>query len=537
MPTFIVAGRRTLAAAVLGFFVITLDAVVVNVTLPSIQRDLGGGITGLQWIVDGYTLMFAALLLSAGALSDRVGARRAFAAGVAVFVVASAACGLAPSLGALIVARFAQGAAAAVMMPSSMALIGQVYPDPVKRARAVAVWAMGAAVASSSGPVLGGLLTLITWRLICFINLPVGALGLLLLARTPHSPQRNAPFDWAGQVTAVLAMGGLTFGVIEAGAGGFAAPQVLSAFAVAVVALAAFLAAEARVAHPMVPLDLFRSRTVSVANAVGFAFIVGYYGLPFVMSLYLQQLRGVSSLGTGLAFLPMMLIGAALTPFSARIAERLGARILITGGLVLMTAGLVTLAVLPASSPVWVLAALMALVGLSGPLVMPPMTAVLLNSVPEDRAGTTSGVFNTSRQIGGALAVAVFGALLAQPGTFLAGLRTSLLLAAAVGLAAAASTLLLNRPRRTHQREAGAQARPQPPCTPLLKGQQHERNSSVRSRGRPPRTARRSEDHRTDRRDHPHAGQLCVRLGSVVLPRHQPGDPADPVRARVLRHR
>src|SRR5947209_2575886 len=172
-----------LAAAVLGFFVITLDAVVVNVALPSIRRDLGAGMTGLQWVVDGYTLMFAALLLSAGALSDRAGARRAFAAGLAVFVAASAACGLAPSLAALVVARFVQGAAAAVMMPSSMALIGQAYPDPVKRLRAVAVWAMGGAVASSSGPVLGGFLTLFTWRMIFCINLPVGAVALLLLAR------------------------------------------------------------------------------------------------------------------------------------------------------------------------------------------------------------------------------------------------------------------------------------------------------------------------------------------------------------------
>ncbi|MDQ3825135.1 MAG: DHA2 family efflux MFS transporter permease subunit [Actinomycetota bacterium] len=441
----------TLAAAVLGFFVITLDAVVVNVALESIRGELGGGITGLQWVVDGYTLLFAALLLSAGSLSDRFGARQAFGAGLALFVVASAACGLAPTVELLIVARLFQGAAAAVMMPSSMALIGQAYPDPVKRARAVAVWAMGGAIASSCGPVLGGLLTLLTWRLIFVINLPVGAVALLLLAQTQHSPRRTAPFDWVGQLTAVLAMGGLTFGAIEAGADGFAAPRVVTALVVAVVALAAFLAVEARVAHPMVPLDLFRSRNVSVANAVGFAFIVGYYGLPFVMSLYLQQVRGVSSLGTGVAFLPMMLIGAVLTPFSARIAERLGARMLITGGLVLMTAGLVVLAFCPASTPVWVLAVLMALVGLAGPLVMPPMTAVLLNSVPGHRVGTASGVFNTSRQVGGALAVAVFGALLANQATFLHGLRTSLLLAATVAIAAAASSLLVTPPRRTYE--------------------------------------------------------------------------------------
>jgi MFS family permease len=345
----------------------------------------------------------------------------------------------------LVTARFVQGAGAAVLMPSSMALIGQAYPDPVARARAVAAWAMGGAVASSSGPLLGGVLSLLTWRLIFVVNVPAGAVTLLLLARTRPSPHRPAPFDWAGQATAVAAMGGLTYGAIEAGAAGFTAPRMIAAFTVAAVALAAFLAAQARGAHPMAPPDLFRSRTVAVA--VGFAFIVGYYGLPFVMSLYLQQIRGLSPLGAGAAFLPMMLIGAALTPFSARIAERLGARTLVSSGLVLMTAGLVVLAVAP-SAPVWALAVLMMLVGLGGPLVMPPLTGVLLNSVPDHRAGVASGVFNTSRQVGGALAVAVFGALLTDRATFVHGLRTSLLLAAAVALAAAAASLLLN-PRTT----------------------------------------------------------------------------------------
>ncbi|MGH3160778.1 MAG: MFS transporter [Streptosporangiaceae bacterium] len=433
----------TLAGVLLGFFVITLDAVIVNIALPSIRHDFGGGITGLQWVVDGYTLMFAALLLSAGALSDRVGARRAFAAGLSVFVVASAACGLAPDLAALVAARFVQGVAAAVMMPSSMALIRQAYPEPAERARAIAAWAMGAAAASSSAPVLGGLLSLASWRLIFFVNIPVGAVALLLLARTERSPTRRVPLDWAGQTTAVLAMGGLTYGAIEAGAAGFAAPTVLTAFAVAVVALAAFLAIQAHGAHPMVPLDLFRNRAVSVAVAVGFAFIVGYYGLPFVMSLYLQGLRGLSPLVTGAAFLPMMLTGAALTPCSPRLAGWLGPRCLIAGGLLLMTTGLAVIAVLPASAPVWTLAGLMVLTGLAGPLVMPPVTAVLLDSIPAHRAGVASGVFNTSRQVGGALAVAVFGALLANRAMFLPGLRVSLLLAGSVTLAAAAASLLL----------------------------------------------------------------------------------------------
>jgi DHA2 family methylenomycin A resistance protein-like MFS transporter len=198
-----------------------------------------------------------------------------------------------------------------------------------------------------------------------------------------------------------------------------------------------------------VPLDLFRSRTVSVASGVGFAFIVGYYGLPFVMSLYLQQVRGLSSLATGVAFLPMMLIGAVLTPFSARTAERFGGRTLITLGRVLMAVGLAVLGLLPGSAPVWVLSALMLVVGVAGPLTMPPMMGALLNSVPDYRAGTASGVFNTSRQIGGALAIAVFGALLADQATFLQGLRTSLLIAAVVALAATVGSLLLPDSQRS----------------------------------------------------------------------------------------
>lgn len=244
-------------------------------------------------------------------------------------------------------------------------------------------------------------------------------------------------------MTAVLAMGALTFGAIEAGAGGLTVRQVVIAFVVALVALVAFVAAQARGTHPMVPPRLFRHSNVVVSNVIGFAFMVGYFGLPFVMSLYLQQIRGLSSLATGLAFLPMMLMGAFLTPFSARLVERLGARTLITAGLILMTAGLVILAIVPSSTPIRTISGLMVLVGLAGPLVSPPVTAVLLNSVPGHQAGTASGVFNTSRQVGGALAVAVFGALLAQPATFMQGMRTSLLLAAGVALATAAASLLL----------------------------------------------------------------------------------------------
>jgi EmrB/QacA subfamily drug resistance transporter len=441
-------GRRpaagvTLVVAVMGFFIVTFDAVVVNVALPTVRADLGGGITGLQWVVDGYTLMFAALLLTSGALSDRVGARRAFTAGLVLFVVASCACGLAPSMVGLVMARFMQGSAAALLMPSSMALIGQAYPSGPRRARAVALWAVGGSIASSTGPVLGGLLTLASWRLIFLINVPVGLLALVLLTRVAHSARRAAPIDWIGQVSAVVAMGGLTFGAIGAGEAGFGARRVLVALAVAVVGILAFVSSQRRGAHPMVPPGLVREQVVRVTTVIGFAFMVGYYGLPFVFSLYFQQQRGLSALAAGALFLPMMLIGAALTPFAAHIAERIAARTAIATGLTTMAAGLVVLGLLPAATPLPVLSALMILVGLGGPLVMPPATAVLLNNVHGRLAGTAAGVFHTSRQVGGALAIAVFGGLLADPRTFMNGVRTSLLTAAVVVLLAAVATAYL----------------------------------------------------------------------------------------------
>ena len=437
--------RLVLAVGVLGFFVITFDAVVVNVALPVIDDEIGTGITGLQWVVDGYTLMFAGLLLWSGALSDRIGAKRAFTFGLALFMASSAACGVAPTLEALVAARFVQGAAAALMMPASLALIGQAHPDPVERGRAIGIWALGGALASSSGPVLGGLLSLASWRLIFVINVPIGVGGLLLLSRLGRSPRRDVPFDWIGQASGVLAMGGLTYGAIEAGAEGFTEPRVVLAFVVAVVALVAFLVTESRIAHPMVPLSLFRSRNVSIAMVVGFAFVAGYSGLPFVMSLYLQQLRDLTPFTTGLTFLPMMVTGAVLSPFSARISERAGARRTVSVGLVILASGLAILAATPATTPAWALGILMMLVGLGGPLIIPPVTAVLLNSVRSDQAGTASGVFNTSRQIGGALAVAVFGALVGH-GDFIHGLRVSLLIAAATALAAAGASLFLEVP-------------------------------------------------------------------------------------------
>ncbi|MEV0150678.1 MULTISPECIES: MFS transporter [unclassified Nonomuraea] len=435
-----------LGAALLGFFLISLDALIVTVALPDIGRSLGGGMSGLQWVVDGYTLMFAALMLSAGALSDRVGARQAYGGGLVLFALTSAACGLAPGLGVLVAARLVQGAAAAVMMPASLALVRQSFPDQARRARAIATWAVGGAVAVAAGPVLGGALTASAgWRWIFFVNLPAGLLALALLARVPASPRLPARLDVVGQMTAVVALGALTYGVIEGGDQGFGRPLVVVSLLVAVAAAGAFLAAQARGAHPMLPLPLFRSRVVAVSLVVGFMLNAAYYGGVFVFSLYLQQERGQSALHAGLMFIPMTALVAVVNLASARLAGRFGPRVPMVAGQLVGTAGLLALLTVGAHTNVWTVATLMVPVGLGGALTVPALTAMLLDAVPADRAGTASAVLNTGRQVGGAIAVAVFGALLAGADTFLEGMRWSMLLAAAGLVLTAGATLTLPR--------------------------------------------------------------------------------------------
>ncbi|WP_262706088.1 MULTISPECIES: MFS transporter [Streptomyces] len=433
-----------LGAALLGFFLISLDALIVTVALPDIGRSLGGGMSGLQWVVDGYTLVFAALMLSAGAVSDRIGARQAYGGGLVLFALASAACGLAPGLGVLVAARLVQGGAAAVMMPASLALVRQAFPDQAKRARAIAVWTVGGAAAVAAGPVLGGALTAsVGWRWIFFVNLPAGLLALALLTRVPASPRLPARLDTAGQITAVTAMGALTYGVIEGGEKGFGHSLVVVSLLVTVVAAGLFLATQARGAHPMLPLPLFRSRVVAVSLVVGFMLNAAYYGGVFVFSLYLQQQRGQSALHAGMLFIPMTALVAVVNLASAKLAARFGPRVPMVAGQLVGAAGALALLTVSPHTHVGVVAALMVPVGLGGALAVPALTALLLDAVPADRAGTASAVLNTARQVGGAIAVAVFGALLAGADTFLSGMRWTMLLTAAGLLltAGAAATL------------------------------------------------------------------------------------------------
>jgi len=336
------------------------------------------------------------------------------------------------------------------MLPASLALIREAYSNGRDRARAIALWSFGAAVASSAGPAVGGLLTLVSWRMIFFINLPVGLFALCLLLWVSRSPRRSALFDWVGQVTAIVGMGALIYGLIEGGAAGFAAPHVVGALAVALAAVIAFVVSQARGAQPMVPLQLFRARPVAIPMSVGFSFAVGFYGLVFLFSLYLQELRGLSPLTTGLSFVPMTAFGAVLTLITPRIGARFGPRVPIAIGQTLMAVGLASLVVaIGVQAPVLLLVSLTIPVGAGSALTIPTITALLLGSVPVERAGTASGVLNTSRQLGGAMAVAVFGAFVAQRETFVSGMQVSLTVGAALLLATMVASLRLG-PKIAH---------------------------------------------------------------------------------------
>lgn len=435
------AARLTLVLAALGFFLITLDILIVNVALTTIGRELGGSTSGLQWVIDAYTLLFASLLLFAGNLSERIGAKRAIGWGIAGFLVASVACALAPTLGALIAARAVQGAAAAVMLPASMALIREAFPEARERAHALGIWAVGGAVAGAVGPILGGALTTLDWRLVFAINLPVCVVMLVMLVRVAPSARRPARFDAAGQVLALLALGGLVFGLIEGGATGFGRWYVVVALVVAAAAVAGFLLVQAHGRNPMMPLDLFRSGGMRIALGVGFAFMVGNFGSVFVLSLYLQQHLGLSPLAAGLVFLPSAAFSIVGNVVSGTLVNRFGARVPVVAGLSTMVLGLVVVIVLAPLDSVVAVAVCTILTGAGGSVAMPPATSVVLASVPAERSGTANAVFNTFRQVGGAVAIAVFGAFLADRSQFVVGTQTSFVVAAVVLLVAALAAI------------------------------------------------------------------------------------------------
>lgn len=404
------AARWLVAAAVLGSGIAFLDSTVVNVALPAIGRDLGAGMAGQQWVLDGYLLSLSALLLAGGAAGDRYGRRRVFVVGLAIFTVASVACGLSPSVGWLIAARLLQGVGAAALVPGSLALIdvGIRHDD---RAQAVGIWAGMSGVTSALGPFIGGwLVDAASWRWVFLLNVPLAVAAAWITIRHVRE-SRAAPAagraDLAGAVAVMIGLGGVIYPLIEVPSRGWT-PVAVAAAALGVVALVAFVVIELRVQAPLLQFGLFRSRQFSGANLTTFAVYAALGGALFLLALQLQQSLHYSALLAGVATLPTTVIMLIGSPWAGALAQRTGPRLPMTVGPLIAAAGLALMArIVPGVSYLAVVLPAVVVFGVGLMVTVTPLTAAVLSAVPESQAGTASGVNNAVARLAGLLAVAV----------------------------------------------------------------------------------------------------------------------------------
>ena len=453
----------TLVAVALATFMTYLDNNVTNVAIPTIQRSLHLSIAGLEWVVSSYVLVFAGLLLVGGKLADGYGRRRLFFVGAVVFTLASLAAGLAGSGGVLIAARLVQGLGAALLVPTTLAIIMATFEDARERTMAIGAWTAIGALALAFGPLIGGFISQhLHWGWIFFINVPVGAVALGIAAVTMDESRDTSAgrrLDVPGMIASSVALFALTYALIEGHDDGWTAPVILAAFAVAAVAGAVFVAIESRATAPMVTLRLFRSRMFSGGTVTMMVWAFGIFGIYFFTSIYLQEILGFSPTKAGLAFVPMALCLALAASISGPIYLRLGAHRTVAAGMVMMAAGLYLFSTLGAGATFAGLMPGFVLFGLGAGLMQVPLTNAVLHGQPPEQAGIASALLNASREVAGLLGITVIGAILrsrqgaalahgtAPAGAFIDGYHAGLLVTVAmVAAGAVISFLALRRP-------------------------------------------------------------------------------------------
>ncbi len=404
----------TLAAMCFALFMIMLDNTVVNVALPSIQRDLGASISGLEWTINGYTLSFAVLLATGGRLGDIFGRRRMFLAGVVIFALSSATAGFAVDSTSLVISRVVQGVGAALMMPATLSIITNAFP-PHERGKAMGTWAGVSALALAVGPVLGGFLTEhVSWRAIFYLNIPVAAgavLAALFAVRESRDWSVGREVDYLGVATLTASLTALILALIEGNRWGWGSAEIVALLVGFVVFLAAFVAVEKHVPAPMVEFKLFGDRNFLGAVVVALVISFGMLGVFFFLALYMQNILGYSPLEAGVRFLPSTLMIVIVAPLAGRLADRYGPRWLIGGGLLLLTASLASFSGIATDSSYLDLLPGFMLLGVGIAMTMSPMTSAAMNAVPVEKAGIASGVLSMFRMVGGSLGVAVTGAI------------------------------------------------------------------------------------------------------------------------------
>jgi EmrB/QacA subfamily drug resistance transporter len=404
----------TLGSMSFALFMIMLDNTVVNVALPSIQKDLGASLSALEWTINAYTLAIAVLLVTAGRLGDILGRRKAFLFGVSVFALSSATAGFAPNDTSLVISRAVQGVGAAFMMPATLSIVTNAFP-PAERGRAIGTWAGVSALALALGPVLGGLLTeQVSWRAIFFLNLPVAALGIVVaLAAVRESRDETAPrsVDYAGVAALMVGIGGLVLALIEGNAWGWSSARVLGLLALSALGLIAFTFAERRVRFPMVQFAFFRSRQFVGTNGIAFVVSFTMLAMFFFMALYMQNILGYSPLQAGVRFLPSTVVIIVIAPIAGRLTDRIGARLPIAVGLTLVAIALYLQSRVTVDTAYSYLLPTFSLMGIGIGLTISPMSTAAMNAVAEAKAGVASGILSMSRMVGGTFGVAAVGAL------------------------------------------------------------------------------------------------------------------------------
>ncbi|WP_309238472.1 MFS transporter [Actinoplanes aureus] len=413
-------GVKTLAICATSIFLVGLDTTIVNVALPSIGRDLGLATADLEWTIDAYTLVLASLLISSGALADRIGRRRVFRLGLVLFAIGSVACALAPSIGVLVAARAIQGVGGSMLSPVALAIVVSVITDPRERAQAIGVWAAVFGLSMAAGPVLGGLLVAGSgWRLVFWANLPIIAIVLVLTAR--YVPESRAPkprrLDVPGQLLLIVLVGATVAVLIEGPRLGWSSPALLLGYAVIAAAAVAFARVETRRAEPLMDLRLFRRAPFAAAAGGAVAVFVALNVTLLLGTLYLQQARGLDPLAAGLVTLPMAIGATVCAPLSGRLVGRVGARLpLQVAGVCIAIGGFLLVGIGDATAmPVLLMAYLFAGIGVG--FANAPITNTAVSGLPPERAGVAGGITSTARQVGAALGVALAGGIVARSGT------------------------------------------------------------------------------------------------------------------------
>jgi EmrB/QacA subfamily drug resistance transporter len=452
----------TLAAVAFGLFMIMLDNTIVNVALPSIERDLHMSLSSLEWVVTSYALTFAALLITGGKLGDFYGRRKMFVLGLVIFTLSSLACGLAPNSGFLIAMRAVQGAGSALMNPATLSIITATFA-PSERGRAIGIWAGVSAMALSIGPLLGGLIVdNLNWNWIFFVNVPVGVVGVvvsLLVIDESRDTSAEQSIDFPGLVTSALGLLALCYALIEGNKHGWTSPEILGLFAAFVVLMTAFVLLELHQRLPMLDLSLFKVGSFAGANLVALLTSLGMFGVFFFVSLYVQNILGYSPTKAGATFLPMTLLIVIIAPIAGNLSDKIGSRWLMGAGMTLLGIGGLLYQRIGVDTSYWTLLPPMLVGGVGLALTMSPMTSAAMASVPIDKAGVGSGVLNSFRQVGGSLGIAVMGAILASyihptlsrgqaAQNFVDGLHAALITSACIAFGGAIVAVVMVRPPR-----------------------------------------------------------------------------------------